>query len=37
VKFGEGLRFYLRLILPLLFVAALVESALIVIGILLMP
>lgn len=37
VKFGEGLRVYLRLILPLLFVAALVESALIVIGILLMP
>ncbi|MGC9443603.1 MAG: stage II sporulation protein M [Candidatus Methanospirareceae archaeon] len=36
-KLGEGLLVYLRLILPLLFVAALVESALIVIGILLMP
>ncbi len=37
LKLGEGLRVYLRLILPLLFIAALVESALIVIGILLMP
>ncbi|HDS44790.1 MAG TPA: stage II sporulation protein M [Methanomicrobia archaeon] len=37
VELGEGLRVYLRLILPLLFVAALVESVLIVIGILFMP
>ena len=37
LKLVEGLHVYLRLILPLLFVAALVESALIVIGILLMP
>lgn len=33
----EGLRVYLRLILPLLFIAALIESGLIVLSILLVP
>ena len=37
IKLGEGLRVYLRLIIPLLFIAALIESGLIVLSILLVP
>ncbi|MDI6811347.1 MAG: stage II sporulation protein M [archaeon] len=37
MRLGEGLRVYLILIVPLLIIAALVESALIVIGLLLTP
>jgi stage II sporulation protein M len=37
IKLGEGLRVYLRLIVPLLLVAALIESGLIVLSILLVP
>jgi stage II sporulation protein M len=37
VRLREGLRVYLHLIVPLLFIAALIESGLIVIGLLLAP